>query len=923
MRFLVVHQNAPAQYRHIIKHLVALPGTEVVVLSQKNGRECPGARRIEYEVPPGTGSAHRWLRVTDDGLRTAEAAMRSALDLKRDGFTPDVILGHNAWGETLFLKDVWPSAKLLSYFEYFYQARGGDSGFDPEFPSGFDDFPRTRAMNALNLLGLHAADWGQTPTRFQRDRYPEVYHPKISIFHEGVDTRHIAPNPRVRLVIPDGPTLTPDDEVITYVSRSLEPYRGFHVFMRTLPEILRRRPNAKVIVIGGDDVSYGARLAGGKTFREALLEEQQGRIDLERVFFLGRVPYDYYLGVLQVSSVHIYLTYPFVLSWSMLESMSAGCLVVGSRTAPVMEVIEHGVNGLLTDFFDRAELADRIDEALSDRDRAAELRRRARETVQQRYDLTTICMPQYLRVIEDLLNGRTPPAGHVPVPIPAPLSAGTVAAEAPRADLPSAVTLRDAISLAVKAEEEGDLAQAERIYRTILAQRPDIHGVHYKLGILLYRRRQYETAVAPMKAAVRLEPTVAHYVGDLGVVYKQLRRFEERLVCYERAVLLNPANGGILMNYGSALIDAGRIRQAARVLTVARSLEPHSYGILTNLGNALMRLGRLDEAVECYSEALALQPESHDTRKNLGMCLLQMGRIPDGAPHYEARKHCSDYVVRDLTGEPWDGRPMPGGTLLLHCEQGLGDTIHFSRYAALARQRAGRVVLEAQAPLVPLLRRLDGVDEVVPLGGPLPRYDAYLPLLSSMLAFGTTLDSIPARIPYLTPDPEKRARWMDRLAAETRLKVGIAWAGSPTFAADRHRTVPLETFAPVLAEADVAFYSLQVGPAREEIARSGFAGVLSDMGGGFEDFDDTAAFVDNLDLVICVDTAVAHLAGAIGRPVWIAIAYAATDWRWLTGRTDSPWYPTARLFRQDEDVDWNPVFSAMAAGLRDFSNGAR
>jgi glycosyltransferase involved in cell wall biosynthesis len=266
--------------------------------------------------------------------------------------------------------------------------------------------------NASNLLNLHAADWGHTPTNFQRNLYPAEYRSRISVVHEGVDTDHVRPDPSARLWLRGGVTLSRDDQVLTYSARNLEPYRGFHVFMRTLPTVLERCPNARVIVIGGDGISYGRQPEQGGTWRERMLAELGDRIDLERVYFVGWLPYEQYLAVLQISTAHVYLTYPFVLSWGLLEAMAAGCAVIGSRTAPVEEVID-GTNGYLVDFFDTEGIAERICGVLEDPAASEEIRRNARRTVLERYDLQRICLPAHLELI-----GRL--AGKAPSPVAKP-----------------------------------------------------------------------------------------------------------------------------------------------------------------------------------------------------------------------------------------------------------------------------------------------------------------------------------------------------------------------------------------------------------------------------------------------------------------------------------------------------------------------
>jgi len=324
------------------------------------------------------------------------------LKLKQQGFVPDVILAHPGWGEALYAKDIFPNAKLVSFFEFYYQADGADVGFDPAEPVSVDDRARTRTRNALHLLNLDACDIGVSPTHWQKSRHPTVYHDKIRVVHEGVDAQLMQPDPQARFTLPNGTVLRRGDPVITYVARNLEPYRGFHVFMRTLPEILQRNPQAQVVIVGGDEVSYGNKPKDTPNWREAMQKELGERIDASRVHFTGKLPYLQYRALLQISAVHVYLTYPFVLSWSMLEAMSCGCLLVASRTAPVEEVIEHGKNGLLVDFFDQAALVEQVSEALSQPNRFSEIRHQARQTVLQRYTVEL-----GLRGYEELLTDQT------------------------------------------------------------------------------------------------------------------------------------------------------------------------------------------------------------------------------------------------------------------------------------------------------------------------------------------------------------------------------------------------------------------------------------------------------------------------------------------------------------------------------------
>ncbi len=402
MKVLFVHQNFPGQYLHIARYLGAMEGNEVVFITQRTDADLPGVRKIVYKpAREVTRGIHHYVRETEAGVLNAQNVARVALALKESGFVPDVMLAHNGWGELWYLKDVFPDTPLIGYFEFFYQHHGADVGFEPGPPLIFDVGPRIRTKNIGNLLALNAADYGQCPTRWQKSLYPKEYQSKLHIVHEGIDTVAVAPDATARFTIPGtNVELTPDDEVVTYVARNLEPYRGFPSFMRSLPAILAARPKARVLVVGGDDVSYGTRPADGKTFRALMLAELGDAIDLQRVHFLGKVPYSSFVKILQVSTAHVYLTYPFVLSWSMLEAMSAGCLIVGSRTQPVEEVITDGENGLLVDIFEPQQIAQRVIGVLTDRQAFAAIRTNARRTIVENYDLRTICLPAQLRLLK-------------------------------------------------------------------------------------------------------------------------------------------------------------------------------------------------------------------------------------------------------------------------------------------------------------------------------------------------------------------------------------------------------------------------------------------------------------------------------------------------------------------------------------------
>lgn len=412
MRVLFVHQNFPGQYLHLARYLGSQPGNEVIFITQRQEGELPGVKKVVYRPRRVvTPQIHHYLRESEAAVLNAQEVARVAADLRQAGFVPDVMLGHNGWGEIWYLRDIFPGSPLVGYFEFFYRLQDADVGFDPTDPVTPDTAPRLRTKNLGNLLGLEAANLGQCPTQWQKSGYPKRYHPILRAMHEGVDSQVVVPDPTARLRIADKEIeLAAGEETVTYVARNLEPYRGFHIFMRSLPRILQRRPQARVVIVGGDDVSYGARLPEGRTFKEESLRELKDSVDLSRIHFLGRVPYSTFMKVLQISRVHVYLTYPFVLSWSMLEAMSAGCFVVGSRTPPVEEVIRDCGNGVLVDFFSPNEIADRVVEALEDQRAHQSIRQNARQTILEEYDLCTICLPAHINFVNTLARWPQSPS---------------------------------------------------------------------------------------------------------------------------------------------------------------------------------------------------------------------------------------------------------------------------------------------------------------------------------------------------------------------------------------------------------------------------------------------------------------------------------------------------------------------------------
>jgi glycosyltransferase involved in cell wall biosynthesis len=414
MDILFVHQNFPGQFRHLATALAADRGNRVAALCiNAPAAATPGVMVGRYRPTRGSSpSIHPLATDFETKVIRGEACAAAALELKKKGFTPDLIVVHPGWGEHLFLRDIWPDARIVAFLEFFYGARGQDTGFDPEFAEGdLLSAMRTRAKNANALTALDTMDWGLSPTRWQRSTFPALHRPRISTIFDGTDTAFMAPDPAALLTLPDGRTVKAGDEVLTFVNRNLEPYRGFHVFMRALPAIQRARPDAITLIVGGDDVSYGRKPADGRSWRAVMMAEVGDRLDLSRIAFLGRIPYDRFRLLLQVSRVHAYLTYPFVLSWSMLEAMACEALVIGSDVPPVAEVIADGRNGLLVPFLDIDRWIETITDALARPEPYRDLRRAARADVVARYDLASVCLPAQLRLVADVAVGRVPQDG--------------------------------------------------------------------------------------------------------------------------------------------------------------------------------------------------------------------------------------------------------------------------------------------------------------------------------------------------------------------------------------------------------------------------------------------------------------------------------------------------------------------------------
>ena len=401
MKVLFIHPNFPAQFRYLCFALGQHLENEVIFATKNENPQwkLQGVRKALYTPSRKPNpSTHHYVKSLESSVLEGQAVYRLATQLKAEGFIPDLIYGHSGWGGTLFMRDLFPNTPLMCYFEWFYHAYGSDADFDPSDPLSFDDELRIRMKNNSILVDLYTCQQGVSPTKWQQSQFPPEFRDKITVLHDGVDIDYFKPNPQAKLILPNL-DLSHVSEIVTYVSRGMEPYRGFPQLIEAIAHLQQRRPHCHVVIVGADRVAYGKSLPDGKSYKQAMLEKFP--LDLSRVHFTGSLPYNQYLRVIQASSVHIYLTRPFVLSWSMLEAMSTGCLVIGSNTAPVRELIKDGENGLLVDFFSPQAIADRVDEVLDSGDGMKQLRVRARETIVENYALKKL-VPQHLKLMADL-----------------------------------------------------------------------------------------------------------------------------------------------------------------------------------------------------------------------------------------------------------------------------------------------------------------------------------------------------------------------------------------------------------------------------------------------------------------------------------------------------------------------------------------
>jgi tetratricopeptide (TPR) repeat protein len=461
--------------------------------------------------------------------------------------------------------------------------------------------------------------------------------------------------------------------------------------------------------------------------------------------------------------------------------------------------------------------------------------------------------------------------------------------------------------------------EAMLFYQKAVQLNPSNAGAHYCLAVALQEKGRFEAALNSYTKVLQINPNHADTYNNMGSVLQETGQLDQAVNCYRKALSINPDLFMAYNNLGNALMERGQFDDAVAHYQKAVGLNPDFAGGYCNLGVALQNKQEINEAVAAYQKAIGLDPDYIDAHWNLSLALLLSGRFREGWKEYEWRLKKKDhiYYVRKFSHQLWDGvSDISGRTILLHAEQGLGDTIQFIRYAPLVAQRGARVVVECQKELKALLHNIGGTHDVVAYGEQLPEFDMHCPLLSLPLLFDTTLETIPTGLPYMNADTLSCESWKVKVQHDNSgQKIGLVWAGNLTNTKGRYRSCPLETFSPLARIDDITFYSLQKGEASEKAKYPPKGMKLVDYTEEIHDFSDTAALMQNLDLIISVDTAAAHLAGALGRPVWTLLPFNP-DWRWMLSREDSPWYPTMRLFRQPSFGDWESVIARVAGELK-------
>ncbi len=470
--------------------------------------------------------------------------------------------------------------------------------------------------------------------------------------------------------------------------------------------------------------------------------------------------------------------------------------------------------------------------------------------------------------------------------------------------------------------QAGDLPAARQHFQGLTQAEPSLVQAWYLLGSINQLQGNLAEALENYGQALRLDPNHVQALNNLAVALQSQGMIAEAAACLRIAIRNKPDYADAHSNLGNALKDQGNLDGAVSCYRTAIAINPNFFDAYNNLGNALRAKGLMAESVICYEQALRIRPDNPQMRLSRALVWLQMGDFGRGWPEYEWRLKCKEFAIPSFSQPRWDGAPLEGRTILLYADHGLGDSLQFIRYAALLEKRGGRVIVACQKKIAGLLASCPGVEQVIDLGAPLPDYSCYAPLMSLPLVFETNLNSIPSRVPYLSADPTIVDRWRPEAGPAHAFKVGVVWKGSPQFSHDRQRSFPLAQLALLAKIPEVHLVSLQGLYGLEQLKEVEDQFAVHNLGEKLTDFMDIAAVMQSLDLVIAPDTSLAHLAGAFGVPVWLALSFAP-DWRWHLERQDSPWYPSTRLFRQPRWGDWDNVFLNMAEALPKFIESRR
>lgn len=606
--------------------------------------------------------------------------------------------------------------------------------------------------------------------------------------------------------------------------------------------------------------------------------------------------------------------------------------LIGWQTGRFTEAVEHllqaiAIDGTQAAFFGNLAEARRglgqIDEAVECYVKAAKLQPQAAivplnlGTLLEHAGRYDQAVAAYTRAIE-LAPQDVRPQYHLASTLEKQGKLAEAAARYERALAIDAGHLASVLGLATTRQKQGDFAAAATLHQRAVQAEPTRPERHFDLANALQYGRQFAEAIASYRKAIDLDPNYADAYCNLGNALREHGQLAEALTCAQRAVELRAESAPAQSNLGVVLQDSGRLAEAQQRFERAIELDPLRAEFALNLGTVLRDQGHAAEALDQFERALQLQPDYAQALCSRGMALLSLGRFRPGWQGYEHRIGLPQFDTATFPQPRWDGGPLAGRTLLIHCEQGLGDTLQFIRYVKLARERAGdgRVIVAAQTALLPLLSQ-SGFAELVPNDRPLPPFDVQVPLMSLPLVFGTEVETVPRDVPYLAADKTRVEHWRHALAKYPGRRIGIAWQGRPSFRGDLLRSTPLQSFAPLADVSGARLISLQKGPGVDQLA--GLAGRFEvvDLGDALDRegaFLDTASVMSHLDLVVTTDSAIAHLAGALGVRVWVALAIGP-DWRWMVEREDSPWYPTMRLFRQTQVGQWSDVFTRIAEAV--------